>query len=280
MDGLPFARPYGTALMRRTELTATLVAAVAALLVCPSAEAKVSASASGQILTVRGSKGADRVRVTCGSDGNARVNARDPRTGPVACSRIAEVDALMGRGDDRVDLAGVGVAFGQSDLDGFGHGTGAAAKLGAGNDTYIGSPTAFNLAFGGAGDDRLLGGALRDQLSGGAGNDLLRGLGGDDLLLGGPGDDRIFGGPGADLISGNRGDDSLFGGPGADLVGGGTGDDRLFGGPGPDRLYGGPRRDSLFGGPGNDLLVGGPGKDLLRGGPGHNVLVQGSPRPK
>ena len=250
------------------------------LLACPVAQAKVTATVTGHILTVRGGKGNDRARVTCAAEGSVKVNARDPRTGPVPCSSIAEVDAVMLAGDDRVDFSGVSDAFGQRDLPGFGHGTGAAALLGPGNDTYIGSPTAFNLASGGPGNDRIIGGALRDQLEGASGEDAIRGLGGNDLLLGGLGHDQISGGQGDDLISGNPGDDALFGGPGADLVGGGGGDDRLYGGPGPDRLYGGAGRDELFGGPGSDLLVGGAGKDQLHGGAGQNTLVQGSPKAK
>ncbi|HKH40966.1 MAG TPA: calcium-binding protein [Solirubrobacterales bacterium] len=265
--------------MVRLHLIATLLAP-AALLACPSAEAKVTARVAGQILTVQGGKGADRVKVVCGADANVKVNGRDPRTGRVLCSQVVEVDAVMRDGDDRVDLSGVDGAFGETDLAGFGRGTGVAAKLGPGDDTYIGSASAFNLVLGGPGDDRILGGALRDHLVGGRGEDLLRGRAGNDLLLGGQGDDRILGGPGDDLISANQGDDSLFGGAGADLLGGGSGDDRLLGGPGPDRLYGGPGRDILFGGSGNDLLVGGPGKDRLDGGPGDNVLVQGLPKAK
>ena len=265
--------------MTASRLTVLLIS-VAVLLACQSAEAKVTAQVAGGLLTVKGGKGDDRVRVRCGADANVKVNGRDPWNGPAPCARITEVDALTRGGDDRVDLSGVDASFGQTNLSGFGHGTGAAAKLGTGNDTYVGSPTAFNLALGGSGNDRILGGALRDQLIGGADDDLIRGLGGADLLLGGPGADRIVGGPGDDLISGNRDDDSLFGGLGADFIGGGAGDDRLFGGAGPDRLYGGPGRDRLFGGSGGDLLVGGPDKDLLRGGSGHNTLIQGTPPAK
>ena len=257
-----------------------LLISVAALLTCPPAHAKLTARVAGAVLTAKGGKGDDRVRVRCGADANVKVNGRDPRGGAVPCARITEVDALTGPGDDRLDLSGVDASFGQTDLAGFGHGTGAAARLGPGNDTYIGSPTAFNLVLAGSGDDRVIGGSHRDQLGGGGGNDLLRGLAGNDLLLGGPGDDRILGGPGDDLLSGHRGNDFLSGGPGADLIGSGAGDDRLVGGAGPDRLYGGPGRDTLFGGPGNDLLVGGPGKDRLRGGSGHNTLIQAVPKTK
>src|SRR5215207_6383142 len=256
-----FRASASTRRMVRLHLIATLLAP-AALLACPSAEAKVTARVAGQILTVQGGKGADRVKVVCGADANVKANGRDPRTGPVLCSQVVEVDAVMRDGDDRVDLSGVDGAFGETDLADFG------------------SASAFNLVLGGPGDDRILGGALRDHLVGGRGEDLLRGRAGNDLLLGGQGDDRILGGPGDDLISANQGDDSLFGGAGADLLGGGSGDDRLLGGPGPDRRYGGPGRDVLFGGSGNDLLVGGPGKDRLDGGPGDNVLVQGLPKAK
>jgi Ca2+-binding RTX toxin-like protein len=236
-----------------------------ALLIAPgAAQAKVSASLSGQILTVSGGKGSDRVSVAC-TGGLVKVNRKDPRTGAVACSAVSEVDTVMGAGDDRVDVSGVGpdAGFGQRDLPGgFGHGTGAGADLGPGNDTLVGGPSAFNLVLAGDGDDHLTGGRVRDSLQAGGGNDTISAGDGNDVVLGNAGDDKLNGGPGDDLLSGNSGDDLLTGGAGADLLGGGRGMDRLFGGPGPDQL------------------IGGPGKDKLNGGPGNNTLVQNSPSKK
>lgn len=230
----------------------------AALLVGPAAaHAKVRAEVSGQLLTITGGKRADRASVVC-QEGFVVVSGKNPRTGAVACSRISEVDALMGGGNDRVDLSGVGAdtGFGQRDLPGgFGHGTGAAGDLGTGNDRYIGGPSAINLVLAGPGDDNVTGGRLRDQLQGGTGDDRESAGAGRDVLLGNSGNDKLNGGSDDDLLSGNGGDDLLNGGAGADLLGGGPGMDRLFGGPGPDELIGGPGRDRLNGGPGNNTLV-------------------------
>ncbi len=250
---------------RRYLLFALPAAVAAALLVVPvMAQAKVSASLSGSLLTVTGGKGSDHIAVVC-RNGTVKVNGKDPRTGAIACSKVSEVDAVTGSGNDRVDFSGVGPdsGFGQRDLPGgFGHGTGAAADLGRGNDRYIGGASAFNLALAGPGDDRMTGGRFRDSLQGGSGDDTATAGAGRDILLGNSGNDKLNGGADDDLLSGNAGDDLLIGAAGADLLGGGAGMDRLLGGPGPDQL------------------IGGPGKDRLNGGPGNNTLVQDSPAKK
>ena len=225
--------------------------------------AKVRSSLSGGLLTLRGGKGADRAKVVCNPAGLVKVNAKNPRTGAVACSRISEVDALTGDGNDIVDVSGVGSAhgFGQRNLPGgFGQGTGCGAELGAGDDRFIGGGSCFNLVLAGRGDDRARGGALRDQIIGGSGNDRTTSMGGRDILIGNAGDDKLNAGADDDLLSGNAGDDLLLGAAGTDLLGGGPGVDRLFGGAGADQL------------------IGGPGKDRLNGGPGNNTLVQDSPK--
>lgn len=233
----------------------------ASLLGAPAAGAKVSSSASGGLLKVRGGRGSDRITVDC-VGGAVKVNNRNPRTGPVACSQISEVDVVSGPGNDHLDLSGVGSAngFGQRDVPGgFGHGTGCGAQLGDGNDTYVGGKSCFNLVLAGAGNDRASGGDGRDELEGGQGNDRLAGGGGRDVLVGNAGGDTLKGGADDDVLSGNSGDDFLIGGAGNDLLGGGSGDDHLSGGPGDDEL------------------IGGKGNDTLNGGPGDNTLVQDSP---
>ena len=228
------------------------------------AQGKVRASVSGSLLTVAGGKGSDRITVTC-SGGLVKVNRKDPRSGPIACSNVSEVDAVTGPGNDRVNLSGVGPdnGFGQRDLPGgFGHGTGAAADLGEGSDRYVGGASAFNLVLAGPGSDHVTGGRLRDSLQGGGDNDSITAGAGRDVLLGNSGNDKLNGGADDDLLSGNSGNDVLIGGAGTDLLGGGAGMDRLFGGPGADQL------------------IGGPGKDRLNGGPGNNTLVQDSPKKK
>ena len=156
----------------RTSLSLILpIALVAALFVAPAAHAKVRSTVRGQLLLVQGGKGADRVKVVC-RGGAVKVNGKNPRTGPVTCARISEVDALTGDGNDRVDLSGVGSApgFGQRDLPGgFGHGTGCGAALGTGNDRYRGGNTCFNLLLAGRGDDRSAGALCGTSSRGAAG---------------------------------------------------------------------------------------------------------------
>jgi Ca2+-binding RTX toxin-like protein len=247
-------------LARSRSVRFLLPAALAvALIIVPAeqAHAKVRSTVSGSLLTLRGGKGADRARVLCRA-GQVKVNGKNPRTGPVACSGVSEVDALTGAGNDRVDLSGVGSGdgFGQRDLpSGFGHGTGCAAALGSGDDRYVGGTTCFNLVLGGRDDDHVRGGILRDQITGGSGDDQVTSFSGRDIVIGNSGNDKLNGGTDDDLLSGNGGNDLLRGAAGADLLGGGPGMDRLFGGPGPDQLIGGPAKDRLNGGSGNNTLV-------------------------
>jgi Ca2+-binding RTX toxin-like protein len=222
----------------------------------PAASAKLTTSFKGRVLTVTGSKGGDRVVVTCSGDGFAKVNGKNPKGGPVPCRKVVEVDADTGAGRDVIDFSGVSGEFGKARFPGFGTATGTAALGGAGNDRYIPSRFAFNVFYGGAGADRATGGPARDVISGGAGND------------------RVNGARGRDTISGEAGNDRLAGGTGADLLNGGAGDDRLGGGAGADILGGGPGRDILRGGPGRDRLIGGPGRDILRGGPGADTEIE------
>jgi Ca2+-binding RTX toxin-like protein len=237
-------------------LTTTLVTAAALLTCAPAlAEAKVGINYANQVLTVTSGKRADSVTVVCNAAGQVEVNRRQPRGGPVPCSKIVEVDAVMGPGNDRINLSGVDSRFGTAEFSGFGVGTGAGAQGGSGDDTYLGSTTAFNLFFGQTGNDTARGGEKRDQLDGGAGNDDLRGLADRDSLLGRDGADHLVGGAGADLLNGGGGDDKLAGSGGADVLGGDAGMDLLLGGPGPDRLIGGPGRDRLRGGAGQDVEI-------------------------
>jgi len=239
---------------------ALLVVCAAALTMAPGASAKLSISFEKRLLTITGGDKGEVATVVCDDRGNVRVSGRSPKGGPVPCRKIAEIDALMGGGNDRVDVSRVGPEFAVASFEGFGVSTGVVGLLGAGDDVYVGSPTAFNLVLGHAGNDTASGGRTRDALNGGPGNDRLRGLGGRDTLLGKAGRDRLFGGAGGDVLSGNADDDFLSGGPGGDLLGGGRGDDALFGGPGRDRLLGGLGRDRLRGGPGRDVEVQNPPK--------------------
>jgi Ca2+-binding RTX toxin-like protein len=240
--------------VRATLAIALALAAVAA--VAPAASAKVTVKFGDGVLVITGGKNKDRASVRCDAQGNPRVNGKRVK---VPCVQVVEIDASMGGGADRVDFSGVGPAFGKAKFPGFGNGTGCAAVLGAGDDRYIPSPTAFNLAFGEGGTDRATGGRARDILSGGKANDKLNGAGGRDSILGNAGSDRVLGGSGADILSGNADGDLLIGAQGADILGGGTGNDRLRGGAGPDQLFGGGGKDRLSGGAGKDIEKQNPG---------------------
>jgi Ca2+-binding RTX toxin-like protein len=239
--------------MRPARLIAPAAIATALLATAPGAEAKVGTSFAGGILTVSSGKRNDKVAVSCGPDGFVKVNGGNPKAGAFSCSSVSEVDAVMRGGKDRVDFSGVGPGFGQTNFPGFGLGTGTAALLGPGDDTYVGSAAAFNLVLGQEGDDRATGGGLRDHMTGGPDSDRMRGLGGIDTLVGKGGSDRLHAGDGDDLLTGGGGNDLLDGGAGNDVMNGGSGMDRLLGGLGADHLFGGPDRDRMRGGPGDDV---------------------------
>jgi len=156
-------------------------------------------SCAGNIATIVGTAGDDRLR---GTDG------------PDVIVGLGGDDVINARGGDDVVCGGAG-----SDT----------VKGGAGRDRL----------YGGAGNDTLLGGPGADLIVGGRGADRLFGEGGVDVLRGGPGPDLLDGGQGDDVLRGGGGDDVLRGRQHADRLYGGGGGDRLVGGPGSDRCDGG-----------------------------------------
>jgi Ca2+-binding RTX toxin-like protein len=154
---------------------------------------------------------------------------------------------------------------------------------GAGDDVLYGFGGA-DLLFGAAGDDRIYGGAGNDTLYGGDDNDRVHGDAGDDEIHGGSGNDRlnggadndtITGGSGDDKLNGGTGDDFLFGDAGADQLVGGAGNDSLDGGAGDDVIYGGAGIDHINGGDDNDILVGNAGADVIHGDDGDDIMYGG-----
>ncbi len=239
--------------MSRNRVLILLACTLAAAgLAAPAAEGKVKVTFAKRVLTVEGDSQKNRITVSCNALSQVKMNGRNPRGGPVACSRVAEVDVISGEGDDYINVRGVDGRFADARFQGFGTGTGVAVLAGSGDDRLIGSATAFNLFLGHEGNDLASGGRRRDILGGGADDDDLNGLGGRDNVLGKGGNDRLRGGDGKDLLSGNSGDDRLYGDAGADLLGGGPGRDKLRGGPGADVLHGGTGKDDLAGGAGKD----------------------------
>ncbi len=148
------------------------------------------------------------------------------------------------------------------------------AYLGAGADKVNGNDGNDTL-YGGAGDDLLFGGADNDRLYGGDDNDTLFGGDGNDRVHGNDGDDEIHGGAGDDRLNGHTGDDIITGGLGADKINGGSGTNFLFGDEGDDQIIGGANNDTIDGGADNDLLYGLGGVDQMNGGDGNDTLIGG-----
>lgn len=139
--------------------------------------------------------------------------------------------------------------------------------------------TAFDLMYGGAGNDTLMGGNKKD------------------IVLGGSDDDHLYGKGGADIIGGNKGNDHLYaaedekgmyksaGGeelPDADknILVGGEGNDHLYGGTGEDDLFGDERlpegeelKKESYKSADDDYLQGNAGNDNMYGGKGHDTYV-------
>jgi uncharacterized delta-60 repeat protein len=148
----------------------------------------------------------------------------------VPLASVTGINALLGDGDDWIDLEAVSI------------------------------PATVN---GGLGIDFISGGQGNDSLVGGGGaRDNLFGRGGDDTLVGGDGDDGLSAGSGNDSLLGQAGDDILSGEDGQDTILAGTGDDRAYGQDGNDSIEGGDGNDQLDGGEGTDTLAGGSGDDF------------------
>ncbi|MDM0010118.1 calcium-binding protein [Variovorax sp. J22G73] len=169
---------------------------------------------------------------------------------------------------------------------------------------FLPMDTDGDVAYGEAGNDRIVGGFGADYLDGGADNDVLTGHGGDDVLLGGAGHDYLNGDGikkldryesldaalhGSDFLDGGTGNDTLLGGGRDDVLFGGADDDMLWGDDsdaeklpgiyhgadylngegGNDQAIGGGKDDTLYGGAGNDTLVGDSEDESKLGGAFH-----------
>jgi uncharacterized repeat protein (TIGR01451 family) len=103
-----------------------------------------------------------------------------------------------------------------------------------------------------------------DAITGTDKRDVVVALGGNDTVFTLSGNDVVCGGAGADSIRGSIGADMLRGSGDDDVVRGGASNDDVGGGFGRDRLGGGFGLDLMNGGPGRDHCNGGPQKDLKR----------------
>ena len=220
---------------RRLSLLGFLAIALP-LILAPSASAGVTSSVNNGFLSVMSDAG-DAIAVTCGLDGNVKVNGTDPGTGAAPCSVIQGVFVNGGPNANIIDLSGVTqAAFPSIPL-------------------FPGSLSVSILA--NAGDDDVTGSEFADQITGGAGSDTIRGGVQADLL--------VFSGTDmADTITAADGDGSLTAGGETDTY---TGIERfqLSSGPGDDLITTGSGNDFLDGGSGDDMLNAGGGNDFLQG---------------
>ena len=147
-----------------------------------------------------GTPGSDTILGLGGDDQIVGRGGVDTIDGGAGTDEVRYGDATMGAGVNLATGNSIGAAAGDTytSIETF--------RLTEFDDFLIGNEEA-QIAFAGAGDDRMFGRG---------GNDRLFGREGDDVLGGGGGDDRLSGGAGNDRIIGNSGDDALTGGEGAD----------------------------------------------------------------
>jgi Ca2+-binding RTX toxin-like protein len=265
----------------------------------PRVPAAVTVSIENHDLVIRGTDGADDVKLTT-KDGKIVVTVTTEVNGKAVPTSTSwrptggDVFFYGYKGNDKLTCAMSSGNYLRVTADG-----------GAGNDT-LRSNWGADALYGGAGDDTLFGHRGHDLLDGGLGADKIEGDDGNDTIhcgpdsarntvFGGLGDDTITGGygldslhgdAGNDTIDGSYGGDDIFGGDGDDILragndslrnylDGGNGNDKLYGSYGGDRLFGRNGNDTLFGYAGNDKLDGGTGLDRLFGGDGDDELHSG-----
>ena len=290
----------------RTRLGVLAGAAAVALAFPGVANAAVTSSVAGGVLTVTSNAG-DAITITC-AGGNVQVNAGNPGTGAAACNTITAINVTGGPGDNAITLTGV-TATDFTNL------TSVNVNGGGGHDTLLGSDRA-DVMDGGTGNDRIVGdnnpvGTFDESIGGdghdtlvwnpGDGSDINRGGAGTDTIEvnGGGGNENFSVNPGAggtvrferDAASGggffsldidtseqldldaNNGVDTFVAGDVNALgfkldVNGEGGNDDLDGGDGPDILDGGADNDRIAG---DNNPVG--TFDVSRGGDGDDTLV-------
>jgi Ca2+-binding RTX toxin-like protein len=263
--------------------------AVLVLLVPAASAALVSSVLPDGLLTVQ-SDASDAIVVTCGPDGNVKVNRADPDTGPKECSAITAIRVTGGTGANVIDLGGVTRASFPNLSPSPETGTKISVNGADGTDTITGSEWADGLSGdqegdtlnGGLGDDGLSGGSGNDRIDGGADVDRLVFFGteGDDTITALDGDGQVSTLQETDTYSsievfslrGLGGNDAITSGSGIDTIRGGDGNDVLNGGPGDDFVFGdgGP---GLPPASGNDVLNGGTGADQIWGESGNDEIT-------
>jgi uncharacterized delta-60 repeat protein len=206
-------------------------------------------------LTVRGTGGADVIRLRTRGDGRIEATVNGVAEG-VVIGAVKTIHVTGGGGDDSIDAGGLAPLAGDLAHP-------VTIEGGDGNDVITGSP----------GRDRIRGEFGNDRMDGGGGDDLLSGNANHDRVHGGAGHDVLLGAGGIDVLVGDDGDDTVFAGDHDDVVYGSAGNDLLNGEGGNDKLFGEDGTDQVYGGAGHDTLVGGAGADDMAGSAGNDVLL-------
>jgi Ca2+-binding RTX toxin-like protein len=266
----------------------------------------------GDVPTLVGTPGDDRIRARFGDDVIVSLGGNDVIVGPKGAESWGGL-YCTGTGADQVSY------YEGNHTTRSSYGTKFSIDLGPGDDrgTVFSGPTSRwqrEIIRAGRGDDTIIFGPNSSaHVNPGPGDDLIRspaspgrrrtpcidmgsGPGRVQIHLArgratGQGHDRFsrnircaVGGRFDDVLLGTPGNDELDPGYGADLVRAGAGDDDVLNGwiyylpargEGGDRIHLGPGDDWGDGGPGADRLYGGPGSDSLAGGPGGDYLDGG-----
>ena len=198
--------------MRRIAIPAVPAAAFTVSVAAP-ALADVTIDRTGNVITITGTDGPDRIDYQSSGDANsvrllstgAATATGDcsveglPYTGTINCGAPQPglvMNVTLGAGDDFFRPYNARTDFPPATVDG-----------GPGNDEIHGSGVADTIN-GGDGDDTITGESGNDTIRGGAGRDNLNGQAGDDTVDGGPGVDSMFG-DGTGVLS-SFGNDTLL----------------------------------------------------------------------
>ena len=294
---------------RGRTITPAAVLIASFIVFAPPAEARVTSSVSGGVLTVTSDEHGNRITVRCSESGSVLVNRTGPDSGSVNCSAITSIVVNAGGGADVIFLQkATVVSFPTLQL--------VSVDLGDGDDEVRASGVLDSISAG-AGDDFVQASLIHgDTVAGGDGIDRLRtdietdvivsddaltfptdtilldslesvwidgtdepetidaqGYTGSLVVSSAGGDDHVTGGSGRNVLRSGDGDDEVIGGPGRDGLSAGDGDDTIAGGAGRNTVKAGAGSDVVDGGPDGDYITTGEGNDIARGHGGGDAFL-------
>lgn len=214
-----------------------VLAVLATVLALPAGAGAVTASVSGNTLTLTGGPESNQVKVRQGAQ-TVLVSDTTGVTEGDGCQSDggSETAAICGDSSTTAIVANLGDGINRFESEsGLASSweivtsilvNGGAGPDTIGPDTRLGAPWTVN---GGGGGDTIQGSNENDKLNGDAGIDDINGEAGNDVIHGGTEGDTLFGNTGRDKLYGETGNDDLDGSDGDDLVDGGAGRDKLKG---------------------------------------------------